>query len=271
MQDYYKQHTEELHYFKNEARKAFAVICDRFGFREEDVVLSDTANLFQITFSNSKTRIVVEGIHWGMNTNVCLGINNQDSDLCGIHQLIKEREPEVPVDGSQAEQIFGYAHYLLTYATDILEGDTTFFNQQKALRKEEKENAWKAMQAESARKISEGYLKIDTPYGERVWRKPRPSLSTYHLIKDKFPDSFEVMLDLHEIFGSEQEEVIINNWKTELGDIVIKDEVICEISTDKVWVEIVAPQTGRLIWLLEEGIAFKFSTCIALLDLQFQE
>ncbi|MNR31108.1 branched-chain alpha-keto acid dehydrogenase subunit E2 [compost metagenome] len=46
----------------------------------------------------------------------------------------------------------------------------------------------------------------------------------------------------------------------------MKDEVICEISTDKVSVEIVSPHTGRLIWLLEEGVAFKHSTCIALID-----
>ncbi|MEQ7801308.1 hypothetical protein ABDJ41_16055 [Pedobacter sp. ASV1-7] len=41
----------------------------------------------------------------------------------------------------------------------------------------------------------------------------------------------------------------------------------CEISADKVSVEVIAPHTGWLVWLLEEGIALESSTCIALLDL----
>jgi hypothetical protein len=265
MQDYYKQHADSLRYFKDEARKAFAPICNSFGLQEEHVILTETANLFQVTFSNSKIRIVAEGINWGMNTGISFGVNTRDSGLYSIQQLIKERKPEIPITGGQIEQLFGYSQYLMTYAPDILQGETSFFKQQEALKKQEKENEKKAMRAEFTRKISEGYLKIDTPFGEPVWRKPRPLLSTYSIIKDKFPNSIDIVFNEDDLSCFEQHEAFITNWKIELDEIVIKDEVICEVSTDKVWVEIVAPQTGRLVWLLEEGVTFKFSSPIALL------
>lgn len=265
MKDYYELHADGLRYFKDEARKAFAPICSSFGLQEENVILTDTDNLFQVTFSNSKIRISAEGVNWGMNTNIHFGINSRDSDRYNILELIKERKPEIPIAGGQIDQLYGYAHYLMKYAADILEGETTFFSQQETLIKQEKENAWKVIQAESIRKLSEGYIKIDTKFGEPIWRKPRPLLSPYITIKDKFPNSVDVVFE-GDLTGFEQHEAIVTNWKVELDEIVIKDEVICEISTDKVWVEIVAPQTGRLVWLLEEGIAFKFPDSIALLD-----
>ncbi|MBB6502036.1 biotin/lipoyl-containing protein [Pedobacter cryoconitis] len=265
MQDYNQLTAHLVPYFKDEARKAFAPICSSFGLQEEDVILRDIDNRFQITFSNSKIRIVIEGRNWGMNTNIYLQINTRDSDRYSIEELINERKPEIPIAGGQIDQLYAYADYLMKYATDILEGDTTFFSQQEAMRKQEKENARIAMEAEATRKISEGYLKIDPPFGAPVWRKPRPLLSPYSIIKDKFPNSVGVVFE-DDLACFEQYEAFITNWKIELGEIVIKDEVICEISTDKVWAEIVAPQTGRLIWLLEEGIVFKFPGSIALLD-----
>ena len=114
MQDYDELHADAIHYFKDEARKAFAPICSSFGLQEEDIILTDIDNPFQVTFSNSKIRIVVKGIHWGMNTDVCFGANIQ-SNLYSIQQLIKERKPEIPIDGNQIDQLFGYAHYLMTY------------------------------------------------------------------------------------------------------------------------------------------------------------
>lgn len=251
---------------KGEARKAFAAICNGFGLQEENIILTDTDNLFQVTFYNSKIRLVVEGVNWGMNADIRFGVNTSGSDLYSIQQLIRERKPEMPVAGNQIDQLYGYAHYMMTYAADILQGEITFFNQQESFVKQEKGNAWKAMQAESTRKFSEGYMKIDIPFGESILRKPRPLLSTYNSIKDKFPHSFEVVLNEDDTLAHGQYEAVITNWRIELDEIVVKDNIICEISTAKVSTEIVAPRTGRLVWLLEEGIAFKFSTCIALLD-----
>lgn len=265
IQDYNEQHAEAIEHFRNEAKKAFATICRNFGLQEENVILTDTDNLFQVTFSNSKIRIIVEGINWGMNTAVHFGMNTDDSHLYPIFQLIKERKPPVPITGGQIDQLFGYANYLMTSAPDILQGETIFFNQQDALIAQEKENALKLMQEEATKKLAEGYLKIDNDFGETIWRKPRPSLLTYQSAKDKFPDSFEVLPEENEMMGFEQYEAVITCWKIDLEDMVKKDEVICEISTDKVSVEILAPETGRLVWLLEEGNTFKFSTCIALI------
>lgn len=266
MQDYDEQHAEAIEYFRNEAKKAFATICSNFGLQEEHVALTDTDNLFQVTFSNTKIRIIVEGINWGMNTAVYLGMNTGDSTLYRIFQLTKERKPPTPITGSQIDQLYGYANYLLTCAPDILQGETNFFRQQDALIKQEKENARKVIQTEATRKLAEGYLKIDACFGETIWRKPRPSLLTYNSAKDKYPDSFELVLNETQTTGFEQYEAVITSWKIELEEIVRKDEVICEISTDKVSVEIIAPHTGRLVWLLEEGNVFKFPACIALID-----
>lgn len=268
MQDYYKIHADELQYFKEKVREAFAAICRSFGFNEEKVILTDTDNLFQVTFSSSSMRIVVTGINWGMNVAIDFGLKSEGSNLYNILRLIKERKPEVPVAGNQIDQLFGYADYLGIYAADILRGETTFFNEQEALKKQQQEHVRKVMEAESSRKLAEGYLKIDTSTRELIWRKPRPLLTSYHRTKDKFPRSFEMVFNTVDLLGySQYNQAIISDWKIDLGEIVRTGEVICEISTDKVSVEVIAPHTGRLIWLLEEGIALESSTCIALLDL----
>jgi hypothetical protein len=224
------------------------------------------ANLFQETFSSSKVRVVVEGINWGMNTAVYLGINEPGCTLYSIHQLINERQPEQPVTGSQTDQLYGYAQYLITYATDILQGDTSFFNRQDELKKKEQEEALKTRQAEAAQKLGAGYIKIDNPYfDEPVWRKPRPTLSTYSITKEKYPNSIEVFFNENDTSSTGDYSAVITGWKADLDSTVLKDTVLCEISTDKVWMEIMAPQTGRLVWLLEEGITLNASSCIALI------
>jgi hypothetical protein len=263
--NYYEIYAENLSHFKAEARKAFAAICNNFGLQEENRILSDTANLFQLTFSNSKMRIVAEGVNWGMNTAVYLGINQAGCALYGIHQLIKERTPEKPVTGNQTDQLYGYAHYLLANAADILQGDTSFFNRQEALKKQEKEEAFRTLQAEAARKLAEGYIKIETSYGETIWRKPRPSLSTYKIIKDQFPNSVEVIFNETDILSGGNAPTVITGWKVELSSTIKKDTVLCEVSTDKVSMEVIAPRTGQLVWLLEEGIPLNGSACIALI------
>lgn len=264
--NYYEIHAENLAHFKQEAGKAFAAICNEFGLHKEDVIHSDTANLFQETFSSSKVRVIVEGINWGMNTAVYLGMNEPGCTLYSIHQLIEERQPEQPVTGSQVDQLYGYAQYLMTYAKDILQGDTSFFNRQDELKKKAQEEALKTRQAETENKLAEGYIKIDNPYVEEpVWRKPRPTLSTYKNIKEKYPNSIEIFFNENDTLSAGEYPTVITGWEAELDSIVIKDTVICEISTDKVFIEIMAPQTGRLVWLLEEGIALNASTCIALI------
>lgn len=264
--NYYEIHAENLAYFKQEAGKAFADICNRFGLQKEDVILSATANLFQETFSGSKVRVVVEGINWGMNATVYLGVNEPGSPVYSIHQLIKERQPENPVAGSQIDQLYGYAQYLMTYATDILQGDTSFFNRQEEIKKQTEEEALKTQQTEEAKMLAEGYIKLDTTdYGDPIWRKHRPSLAPYNTIKEQFPNSIEVIFNDNEVLSAGTVPAVIFSWDAELNAIVKKDAVIGLISTDKVCIDIIAPQTGKLVWLLEEGIALYTFTCIALI------
>jgi hypothetical protein len=262
--NYYEIYAENLSHFKAEARIAFATICNNFGFQEENKPLSETANLFQLTFSGSKIKIIVEGINWGMNTTVHIGINETGASLYSIYQLIKERKPEKPVTGNQVDQLYGYANYLLTNAHDILQGNTAFFDQLEAIKKRQNEEALKIQQAEAAQKLADGYIMIETSYGETIWRKPRPSLSTFGLTKDKFPDSIEVIFNESGLLSGGAP-TVITDWKVALNSPVTKDQVICEVSTDIVSMEITAPQTGQLVWLLEEGIALNASTCIALI------
>lgn len=264
--NYYDIYAENLTHFKAEAGKAFAAICNRFGLQKEDVILSATANLFQETFSGNKVRLVVEGINWGMNIAVYLGMNESGSALYSIHQLIKERPAEKPVTGSQTDQLYGYAQYLMTYATDILQGDTSFFNRQEEIRKQAEEEALKTRQAKEARMLAEGYIKLDTiDYGDPIWRKHRPSLGSYNTIKAQFPDSIEVIFNDKEILSSGTIPAVIFSWDVELDATVKKNAVIGLISTDMVCIDILAPQTGKLVWLQEEGIALNAPTCIALI------
>jgi pyruvate/2-oxoglutarate dehydrogenase complex dihydrolipoamide acyltransferase (E2) component len=46
---------------------------------------------------------------------------------------------------------------------------------------------------------------------------------------------------------------VITDWKAELDSTVIKDAVICEVSTNKVSMEFIAPHTGQLAWLLKKA------------------
>lgn len=262
--DYDQIHTENIHYFKDEARKAFAKICTTYHFREENTPTHKHGNPFQITFSNGKVRFVLEGINWGMNTTMWLGTAGKESVLHSAHHLMKIRPTSIVVEGSQIEQLYRYADFLMVNTPDILQGDLTVIDQLDALLEKEKTEALYAEQAEEARRISEGYLKIDTAIGESVWRAPRPELLPYEATKEKFPKSAEVVVS--ETFSEEDRPMVVTEWKIVLGATVKKDDVICEISTEKVSIDVFASCTGKLVWILEEGIPLGPSRCIALVE-----
>ena len=67
--------------------------------------------------------------------------------------------------------------------------------------------------------------------------------------------------------GESIAEATISKWRKKVGDIVQKDEVILEISTDKVDSEIPAPAAGTIAELLfNEGDVVPVKTKIALID-----
>ena len=50
----------------------------------------------------------------------------------------------------------------------------------------------------------------------------------------------------------------VANWLKKEGDFVKQDEIIAEIETDKVVLEVVAPEEGTLVKILKaEGYCFK--------------
>src|SRR5580704_842698 len=59
----------------------------------------------------------------------------------------------------------------------------------------------------------------------------------------------------------------VTKWLKKLGDTVVRDEPLFEISTDKVDAEIPSPQAGVLTSLLvKEGETVQINTVVAVLD-----
>ncbi|MDJ1501570.1 lipoyl domain-containing protein [Xanthocytophaga agilis] len=262
MENFHKEHIEAINHFKTEARKAFAHICLNFGFKETDYSPEEYQNPFQIQFESPQIRILAEGIHWGMNANVCVGKNTSDTEWFNIEYICRLRIPTVPVTGSQTEQLYGYAHYLENYATDIMNGDTDFLDQLALKRKQEKEEAEKARQAAIEQKLMEGYVPIHNPYGDPILRKPRLNLHSYEIARLKFPQATPIYPESPLEPGYK---AIIDRWFKDIGENIRETELLCELSTDKVMIEIRSATTGKLVWLLPEGTIAQSDQCIALI------
>lgn len=269
MNDYYKQHVEGIAYFKAEARKAFADICKKYGLYERNPRLRTFYNHFQITFSNRKVRIYIEGINWGMNTDVYIGENRKDKCLYSLWHLIEIRPPVTPVTGSQIDQLYGYAAYLKKYASDGLSGDQQFFDELTEKLKRDEEAKKQAKQRVIDEKLATGYILIKSPFGESVLRKPRLHLPDYSVIKAQFPQAVDVFSDetIGDLIKGQDNQAIgiVRIWHKDLHELVQSNELICEFETDKVTVDVLAPITGTLLWLIPEGTVIKFDDAIALI------
>jgi len=66
--------------------------------------------------------------------------------------------------------------------------------------------------------------------------------------------------------GTSMETGQVARWTRKVGDEVARGEVIAEIETDKVTVEIEATADGRLVSLCEEGVDIPVGRVIAHLD-----
>lgn len=257
-------------YFKAEARKAFAEICQQYDFVELKQPLNSYENQFQLVFESPHIRIKAEGINWGMNATIYLSKKLPESPCFGIGQFCAERMPTTPISGSQTEQLYGYAHYLQTYATDILSGDPRFLDQLEATLEVAKQEAAGAKQTEVDRKLAAGYISIDNPYGEPVLRKFRANLPPYETAQTQFSQAKEIAMDRFAdsmVDGDgKQGTGIIDVWFKEIGDYVQMNECVCEVSTDKVCMEINSLVSGQLVWLLPEGTLVQTGQTIALVE-----
>lgn len=113
--------------FKDHARKSFYFLIGLYGFREQ---ASD--NDFSINFISSKTKIVVEGINWGLNSRVAVGSSTgrfENYDLGDVLTVFcPERSlRESELKKNQVEQLSLMANLLKECAEPILLDDHSSF------------------------------------------------------------------------------------------------------------------------------------------------
>lgn len=68
------------------------------------------------------------------------------------------------------------------------------------------------------------------------------------------------------VIGESITEVTIASFLKQTGDIVEKDEAICEIESDKATLEMPAEEGGRLEWVIEEGDDVEIGAIVAKID-----
>lgn len=90
-----------------------------------------------------------------------------------------------------------------------------------------------------------------------------PSENTTHIIKSE-------LIEINTpIFPEAVADGTIATWHVEVGDKVVKDQVICDIETDKVVLEVLAPNEGVLYAVIkDEGETVLSKENIALLELK---
>ena len=68
-------------------------------------------------------------------------------------------------------------------------------------------------------------------------------------------------------WGMGMSEGVINAWLKQIGDDVVEDEPIADVSAEKVDEELLAPATGKLVEiLLEPGDTVEVRTIVAVIE-----
>ncbi|MDO7085893.1 hypothetical protein WNY51_08380 [Pseudocolwellia sp. AS88] len=117
--------------FKVLIRKEFQFLCDDFEFKEE---VFNTYSEYSISYANSTTRVIVEGVNWGANVRVALGSLSctfEDYDLGDLVTIDSHEawDSFVKLDMPQNEQLPYLHSFLITCGKDILSGNFTIFPQ----------------------------------------------------------------------------------------------------------------------------------------------
>ncbi len=123
--------------FRARVRSAFGFLVDTMGFHVEPIPTSGFHNPVAVWFANDTTRIVVEGINWGMNARVAVGRASEAFENFDLADLVAVREPHAEQsatdrDGGQLTQLPQMAEWLLAYGGDVLAGDFCIFPQLQA-------------------------------------------------------------------------------------------------------------------------------------------
>jgi len=116
--------------FKDHARKSFSFLVDSYGFHEQ--ALDKLDNEFSVKFITSKTKIVIEGINWGLNSRVAIGSSIGKFENYDLGDALIVFCPERSVDDkdfkkSQIEQLSLMANLLKECVEPILLGDHSSF------------------------------------------------------------------------------------------------------------------------------------------------
>ena len=122
--------------FISKVEQEFSYLVNEFAFCREATAIG--SHNLQVAYSSPRTRVVVEGTNWGLNTRVALGRSSPNTrfdnfDLDDLIELRGGTDESRPAEGTiekgstQLEQIPYYARVLKTIGTDILRGDFTVF------------------------------------------------------------------------------------------------------------------------------------------------
>ena len=118
--------------FQARAREEFQFLSREFGFREEPASAGENRPDYAVSFASPTTRIVVQGINYGMNARVAIGQAGtaRDFENYDLGDLITVRHVVVPPPGrrgDQLQQLRLYADVLKAAGADILRGDHSIF------------------------------------------------------------------------------------------------------------------------------------------------
>jgi hypothetical protein len=119
--------------FRDRARYEFQFLEREYGFHEEPIPTDQNPylNQYAVWFASPTTRVVVEGINWGMNARVALGRAGSLTDFenYDLGDLLAIRQPDLAggISGGQDEQLAQFAKALREVAADVLRGDRSIF------------------------------------------------------------------------------------------------------------------------------------------------
>src|SRR5262245_2077899 len=88
--------------FRAQARQAFAFLAREFGFREE-AIPAGLHNPVAVWFVNETTRVVIEGINYGVNARVAIGRCGQPDEFENndLHDLATVCRPTLALNEEQ--------------------------------------------------------------------------------------------------------------------------------------------------------------------------
>ncbi|MEW6992610.1 hypothetical protein AADZ91_18255 [Colwelliaceae bacterium 6441] len=116
--------------FKDHVRKTFSFLIDSYDYQEQ--ALDKLENEYSVKFISAKTKIVVEGINWGINSRVAVGSSKGKFENYDLGDVLTVFCPERSLkdsnyEKSQIEQLSIMAFLLKDCAEQILLNDHSSF------------------------------------------------------------------------------------------------------------------------------------------------